>query len=106
MNFFLIDALAHLTLFGGSLIIIQLEIRNESQLAFEIFFFYRRLSLLDAVRGLSYYHPARDSNRERTCIGKIIFFSDRCLSSLDAVRGLSYYHPARDSNREPTCIGK
>jgi hypothetical protein len=70
------------------------------------FFSDRRLSLLDAVRGLSYYYPARDSNRESTCIGKIIFFSDRRLSPLDAVRGLSYYHPARDSNQEPTCIGK
>ena len=92
---------------GGCLIITQLEIRTESQLAQENEFFSdRRLSPLDAVWGLSYYHPARDSNRERTCIGKIIFFTDRCLSSLDAVRGLSYYHPARDSNREPTCIGK
>jgi hypothetical protein len=68
MNFFLIDALAYSTRFG---IITQLEIRNESQLAQENEFFSdRRLSPLDAVRGLSYYHPARDSNREPTCIGK------------------------------------
>jgi hypothetical protein len=74
-NFFLIDALAHLTWFGGSLIIIQLEIRTESQLALENEFFSdRRLSPLDVVRGLSYYHPARDSKREPTCIGKLIFF--------------------------------
>ena len=81
--------------------------RTESQLAMENEFFSdRRLSPLYVVRGLSYYHPARDLNQESTCIGKIIFFSDRCLSPLDAVRGLSYYHPAQDSNREPTCIGK
>ena len=107
MNFFLIEALAYSTRFGGSLIITQLEIRTESQFALENEFFSdRRLSPLYVVRGLSYYHPARDLNQESTCIGKIIFFSDRCLSPLDAVRGLSYYHPARDSNREPTCIGK
>jgi hypothetical protein len=71
MNFFLIDALAYSTRFGGSLIITQLEIRTESQLALENKFFSdRRLSLLDSVRGLSYYHPARDSNREPTCIRK------------------------------------
>jgi hypothetical protein len=52
MNFFLIDALAHSTRFGGSLIITQLEIRTESQLAQENEFFSdRRLSPLDAVRG-------------------------------------------------------
>jgi hypothetical protein len=51
--FFSIDALAHSTRFGGSLVINQLEIRNPTRLEFEIFFFYRRLSLLDAVRGLS-----------------------------------------------------
>jgi hypothetical protein len=71
MNFFLLDALAHSTRFGGSLIITQLEIRTEIQLALENeFFSARRLSPLDAVRGLSYYHPARDSNREPTCTGK------------------------------------
>ena len=85
MNFFLIDALAYSTRFG---IITQLEIRTESQLALENEFFSdRRLSPLDTVRGLSYYQPARDSNQEPTCIGKIIFFSDRRLSPLDAVRG-------------------
>ena len=62
MNFFLIDALAYSTRLGGSLIITQLEIRTESQLALENEFFSdRRLSLLDAVRGPSYYQPARDS---------------------------------------------
>jgi hypothetical protein len=98
--FFLIDALAHLTRFGGSLIITQLEIRTESQLALENEFFSdRHLSLLDAVRD---YHPARDLNREPTCIGKIIFFSYRRLSPLNAVRGLSYNQPARDSKPDPT----
>jgi hypothetical protein len=68
MNFFLIDALAYSTRFG---IITQLEIRTESQLALENeFFSARRLSPLDAVRGLSYYQLARDSNREPTCTGK------------------------------------
>jgi hypothetical protein len=68
--FFLIDAFAHSTV-RDSLIINQLEIRTESQLALENEFFSdRRLSPLDAVRVLSYYHPARDSNREQTCIGK------------------------------------
>jgi hypothetical protein len=51
---------------GGSLIINQLEIRKPTRLEFEIFFFYRRLSLLDAVRGLSYYQPARDSKPDPT----------------------------------------
>ena len=52
MNFFLIEALAYSTRFGGSLIITQLEIRTESQLAQENEFFSdRRLSPLDAVRG-------------------------------------------------------
>jgi hypothetical protein len=64
MNFFLIDALAHFTWFGGSLIITALDIRTESQLALENEFFSdRRLSPLDTVRGLSYYQPARHSNR-------------------------------------------
>jgi hypothetical protein len=68
MNFFLIDALAYSTRLGGSLIITQLEIGTEIQLALENeFFSARRLSLLDAVRD---YHQARDSNREPTCIGK------------------------------------
>jgi hypothetical protein len=89
-----------LTRFGGSLIITQLEIQTESQLALENEFFSdRHLSLLVAVRD---YHQARDSNREPTCNGKIIFFSDRRLSPLDAVRGLSYYQPARDSKPDPT----
>ena len=71
MNFFLIDALAYSTRLGGCLIITQLEIRTEIQLALENeFFSVRRLSILDAVRGLSYYHPARDSIREPTCTGK------------------------------------
>jgi hypothetical protein len=52
MNFFLIDALAHSTRFGGSLFITQLEIRTDSQLALENEFFSdRRLSPLDAVWG-------------------------------------------------------
>ena len=72
--FFSIDAFAHSTVRGSLIhpaLITQLEIRTESQLALENEFFSdRRLSLLDAVRGLSYYHPARDSNREPTCIGK------------------------------------
>ena len=52
MNFFLIEALAYSTRFGGSPIITQLEIRTESQLAQENEFFSdRRLSSLDAVRG-------------------------------------------------------
>ena len=72
MNFFLIEALAYSTRFGGSLIypalITQLEIRTESQLALENEFFSdRHLSLLDAVRD---YHPDRDSKRETTCTGK------------------------------------
>ena len=88
MNFFLIDTLAQSTRFGGSLIITKLEIRTESQLALEKKKISdRRLSPLDAVLGLSYYHPARDSNREPTFIGKIIFFSDRRLSPLDAIPG-------------------
>ncbi len=70
MNFFLIDALAHSTRFGGSLIIIKFEIRTESQLALENEFFSdRRLSPLYVVRG--HYHPARDSNR---ALEKLIFF--------------------------------
>ena len=101
--FFSIDAFAHSTVRGSLIhpaLITQLEIRTESQLALENEFFSdRHLSLLDAVRD---YHPARDSNREPTCIGKIIFFSDRRLSPLDAVRGLSYNQPARDSKPDPT----
>jgi hypothetical protein len=69
-NFFFIDAFAHSTV-RDSLIINQLEIRTESQLALENECFSdRRLSPFDAVRVLSYYHPARDSNQEPTCIGK------------------------------------
>jgi hypothetical protein len=52
MNFFLLDALAYSTRFGGSLIITQLEIRTESQLAQENEFFSdRRLNPLYKVRG-------------------------------------------------------
>jgi hypothetical protein len=66
MNFFLIDALALSTRFGGSLIITQLEIRTESQLALENEFFSdRRLCPLDCS-GLSYYQPARDSKLDPT----------------------------------------
>ena len=72
--FFSIDAFAHSTVRGSLInpaLITQLEIRTESKLALENEFFSdRRLSPLDAVRGFSYYHPARDSNQEPTCIGK------------------------------------
>jgi hypothetical protein len=51
MNFFLIDALAYSTRLGGSLIITQLEIGTEIQLALENEFFSdRRLSPLYKVR--------------------------------------------------------
>ena len=46
MNFFLIDALAYLTRFGGSLIINQLEIRKPTRLEFEIFFSIDALAYL------------------------------------------------------------
>ena len=72
--FFSIDAFAHSTVRGSLIhpaLITQLEIRTEIQLALENeFFSARRLSPLDAVRGLSYYHLARDSNRKPTCTGK------------------------------------
>jgi hypothetical protein len=75
MNFFLIDALDYSTRFEGSLIITQLEIRTESQLALENEFFSdRRLSPLDTVRWLSYYQPARDSKPDPTRLEFEIFF--------------------------------
>ena len=68
--FFSIDAFAHSTLRGSLIhpaLITQLEIRTESQLALENEFFSdRRLSLLDAVRGISYYQPARDLKPDPT----------------------------------------